>query len=77
MDDIVLARTLRAQGYNSDEVRRLKDRGELNWLRRGVYVRDGTTDLSVEQPWSSTCWRRLYFSWADRLESGQHGGRSS
>jgi hypothetical protein len=49
MDDIVLARTLRAQGYNSDEVRRLKERGELSWLRRGVYVRDGTTDLSVEQ----------------------------
>ena len=30
MDDIVLARTLRAQGYNSDEVRRLKERGELS-----------------------------------------------
>ena len=49
MDDIVLTRTLRALGYDSDEVRRLKGRGELTWLRRGAYVRDGTTNLSVEQ----------------------------
>jgi hypothetical protein len=47
MDDIVLSRTLRQQGYNSDEVRRLAERGELLRLRRGAYARD--PKLSVEQ----------------------------
>ena len=49
MDDIVLARTLREQGYGADEIRRLKDRGELTWLRRGAYARNAATELSVEQ----------------------------
>ena len=49
MDDIVLAKILRAQGYDSNEVRRLQAQGELVRLRRGAYVRDGTTDLNVEQ----------------------------
>jgi hypothetical protein len=49
MDDIVLARTLRAHGYGYDEVRRLKERGELLWVRRGAYSKEPTTDLSVEQ----------------------------
>jgi hypothetical protein len=49
MDDIVLARTLREQGYAADEIRRLKDRGELTWLRRGAYARNTPTELGVEQ----------------------------
>jgi hypothetical protein len=49
MDDIVLSRALRAQGYDSDEIRRLRERGELTWLRRGAYARTVATDLSVEQ----------------------------
>jgi hypothetical protein len=49
MDEIVLTRTLRARGFNSDEVRRLSADGELTSLRRGAYVRNGTTELSVEQ----------------------------
>ena len=49
MDDIVLTRALRAQGYDSDEIRRLRGRGELTWLRRGAYARDAASELSVEQ----------------------------
>ena len=49
MDDIVLSRVLRAQGYDSDEIRRLRGRGELTWLRRGAYARTPTTGLTVEQ----------------------------
>jgi hypothetical protein len=49
MDDIVHSRTLRAQGYDSDEIRRLRERGELTWLRRGVYARTAATELCVEQ----------------------------
>jgi hypothetical protein len=49
MDDIVLSRVLRAQGYDSDEIRRLRGQGELIWIRRGAYTRTATTELTVEQ----------------------------
>ena len=49
MDDIVLARMLRTQGYNSNDVRRLQAQGELTQLRRGAYARGAATELSVEQ----------------------------
>ena len=49
MDEIVFTRDLRLQGYDSDEIRRLKGRGELTRLRRGAYVRDAATELTVEQ----------------------------
>jgi hypothetical protein len=49
MDEIVFTHALRAQGFDFDEIRRLKERGELTWLRRGAYARTATTELTVEQ----------------------------
>ena len=48
MDDIVLTRTLREQGFDARDVRRLRQRGNLVQLRRGAYAREQTSERTVE-----------------------------
>jgi hypothetical protein len=38
MDDIVLARTLRSQGYDERDLARMRRDGDLIPVRRGAYV---------------------------------------
>jgi hypothetical protein len=49
MDDIVLTSTLRTQGYDARDVRRLRQRGDLVQLRRGAYAREQARERSVDQ----------------------------
>jgi hypothetical protein len=49
VNDILLTRSLRAQGFDSHEITRMRRRGELVTLRRGAYGRDRPDDLTAEQ----------------------------
>jgi hypothetical protein len=48
MDDIVLTRTLRQQGLDGREIRRLQRDGDLVPVRRGAYARQQQPDRSLE-----------------------------
>ena len=48
MDDIILSSALRAQGLDSHEIRRMRQRGELLAARRGAYVADRPEEQTVE-----------------------------
>ena len=65
MDDIVLARTLRSQGYDERDLARMRRDGDLIPVRRGAYVR--------ERPAERTCaeaHRELILATAPQLHDG-------
>ena len=49
MDDIVLTSTLRTQGYDARDVRRLRQRGDLVQLRRGAYARGQASERTKDE----------------------------
>jgi hypothetical protein len=49
MDDIVLTSTLRTQGYDARDVRRLRQRGDLVQLRRGAYARGQASERTKNE----------------------------
>jgi hypothetical protein len=49
VEDIVLTSTLRKQGFDTREVRKLRQRGDLVQLRRGAYAREQAGERTVEQ----------------------------
>jgi predicted transcriptional regulator of viral defense system len=65
MDDIRLTRTLREQGYNYDDLRRLQQAGELVRIRRGAYALRDRSDLTLEERH-----RRLVLATAPQLLDG-------
>jgi hypothetical protein len=48
VDHIKLTRTLIAEGYNHDDLKRLQQRNELVRVRRGAYATEGSPDLTIE-----------------------------
>ena len=65
MDDIVLTRTLRSQGYEGRDLRRMRRNGTLVPVRRGAYVR--------ERPAERTCadeHRELILATVPQLRDG-------
>lgn len=48
MDEILLTRALRDQGFTYDEVVRLRHRGDLHQIRRGAYAVPGESSLDRE-----------------------------
>ena len=65
MDDIVLARTLRSQGYDERDLARMRRDGNLIPVRRGAYVR--------ERPAERTCaeaHRELILATVPQLHDG-------
>jgi hypothetical protein len=65
MDDILLTRSLRAQGYDAHEISRMRRRGELVTLRRGAYARDRPDDQTAER-----AHRELIMATVPQLETG-------
>lgn len=49
MDDIVLTRTLRHQGFDNRELRRMKREGTLVPVRRGAYVRERPAERTRDE----------------------------
>ena len=49
MDDIKLTRALLAEGYNHDDLRRLRRRSELIRVRRGAYATECGSDLAIDE----------------------------
>ena len=65
MDDIVLTRTLRSQGFDARDLRRMRRNGALVPVRRGAYVR--------ERPAERTCadeHRELILATVPQLRDG-------
>jgi hypothetical protein len=65
MEDILLTRQLRIQGFDGHEITRLRRRGQLVTLRRGAYSRDRPDDLTTEQ-----AHRELIMATVPQLEDG-------
>ena len=65
MDDIVLTRTLRDQGFDDRELRRMRRNGTLIPVRRGAYVRERAADRSRDDEH-----RELVFATAPQLHAG-------
>ncbi len=65
MDDIKLTRTLIAEGYNHDDLKRLQLRNELVRVRRGAYVTEGSPNLTIDERH-----RRLVLGTAPQLRDG-------
>jgi hypothetical protein len=65
MDDIKLTRTLIAEGYNHDDLRRLQQRSELVRLRRGAYATESSPDLAINEQH-----RRLVLATMPQLRDG-------
>jgi hypothetical protein len=49
MEDIVLTSTLRSQGFDTRDIRTLRQRGDLVQLRRGAYVRELPAERTVDE----------------------------
>lgn len=62
MDDIVLTRTLRDQGFDDRELRRMKRDGTLLPVRRGAYVRERPAERTRDEEH-----RELIFATAPQL----------
>ena len=62
MDDIVLTRTLRHQGFDDRELRRMKRDGTLVPVRRGAYVRERPAERTRDEEH-----RELIFATAPQL----------
>ena len=62
MNDIVLTRTLRHQGFDDRELRRMKRDGTLVPVRRGAYVRERPTERTRDEEH-----RELIFATAPQL----------
>jgi hypothetical protein len=65
MDDIVLTRTLRSQGFNERDLGRMRRRGSLIPVRRGAYVRERRADRTFADQH-----RELIFATAPQLRDG-------
>src|SRR4051812_14977288 len=65
MEDILLTRQLRKQGFDGHEITRLRRRGQLITLRRGAYSRNRPDDLTAEQ-----AHRKLIMATVPQLEDG-------
>ena len=65
MDDIKLTRTLIAEGYNHDDLKRLQQRNELVRVRRGAYATEASPDLTIDERH-----RRLVLGTAPQLRDG-------
>jgi len=49
MEDIVLTSTLRSQGFDTRDIRTLRQRGDLVQLRRGAYARGLPAERTVDE----------------------------
>jgi hypothetical protein len=65
MDQILLTKSLRTVGYGSQEIRRMRQRGDLVPVRRGAYARDKPEDQTAEQSH-----RQLIHATVPQLEDG-------
>jgi hypothetical protein len=65
MDDIVLTRTLRSQGFNERDLGRMRRRGSLIPVRRGAYVRERPAGRTFADQH-----RELIFATAPQLRDG-------
>ena len=65
MHDIKLTRTLLADGYNHDDLRRLQQGCELVRVRRGAYATDSRSDLTIDERH-----RRLVLATVSQLREG-------
>jgi hypothetical protein len=65
VDDIVLARTLRNQGFDDRELGRMKRNGSLIPVRRGAYVRDRPAERTQAE-----AHKELVFATAPQLQYG-------
>jgi hypothetical protein len=65
MDDIVLTRTLRSQGFDDRDLERMRRQGSLIPVRRGAYVRERPADRTLADKH-----RELIFATAPQLHDG-------
>jgi hypothetical protein len=65
MDQILLTQWLRTEGFGSNEISRMRQRGDLVPVRRGAYARDRPDDQTAEQ-----AHRRLILATVPQLEDG-------
>ena len=65
MDQILLTKSLRTDGFDSHEIQRMRHRGDLVSVRRGAYARDRPEDQTPEQ-----AHRRLILATVPLLDAG-------